>query len=63
MVGDGTSRFMAPPVSLTRGEDAGMAGQKLSEALEVPHVHTHHSIVLCNKLLFENDYPGDAAKF
>lgn len=43
--------------------DAGVAGQRLSEALDVPHVHTPHSLGLWKKRQMENDYPGDAAKF
>jgi mannosylfructose-phosphate synthase len=43
--------------------DAGVAGQHLSEALDVPHVHTPHSLGLWKKRQMENDYPGDAAKF
>ncbi|MDX1952310.1 MAG: glycosyltransferase [Verrucomicrobiota bacterium] len=43
--------------------DAGVAGQHLSETLDVPHVHTPHSLGLWKKRQMENDYPGDAAKF
>lgn len=43
--------------------DAGVAGQHLSEALDVPHVHTPHSLGLWKKRQMESDYPGDAAKF
>jgi glycosyltransferase involved in cell wall biosynthesis len=43
--------------------DAGVAGQHLSEALDVPHVHTPHSLGVWKKRRMENDYPGDAAKF
>jgi len=43
--------------------DASVAGQHLSEALDVPHVHTPHSLGLWKKRQMENDYPGDAAKF
>lgn len=43
--------------------DAGVAGQHLSEALDVPHVHTPHSLGVWKKRQMENDYPGDAAKF
>jgi mannosylfructose-phosphate synthase len=43
--------------------DAGVAGQHLSEALEVPHVHTPHSLGIWKKRQMENDYPGDASKF
>ena len=43
--------------------DAGVAGQHLSEALDVPHVHTPHSLGLWKRRQMENDYPGDSAKF
>jgi mannosylfructose-phosphate synthase len=43
--------------------DAGVAGQRLSEVLDVPHVHTPHSLGLWKKRQMENDYPGDDAKF
>lgn len=43
--------------------DAGVAAQRLSDALDVPHVHTPHSLGLWKKRQMENDYPGDAAKF
>lgn len=43
--------------------DAGVAGQHLSEALDVPHVHTPHSLGIWKKRQMESDYPGDAAKF
>jgi len=43
--------------------DAGVAGQHLSEALDVPHVHTPHSLGLWKKRQMEADYPGDAVNF
>jgi mannosylfructose-phosphate synthase len=43
--------------------DAGVAGQHLSEVLDVPHVHTPHSLGIWKKRQMENDYPGDTAKF
>jgi mannosylfructose-phosphate synthase len=43
--------------------DAGVAAQDMSEALDVPHVHTPHSLGLWKKRQMENDYPGDTAKF
>jgi mannosylfructose-phosphate synthase len=43
--------------------DAGYAAQRLTEALDVPHVHTPHSLGLWKKQLMEKDYPDDAAKF
>ena len=41
--------------------DAGYATQRLSEALDVPHVHTPHSLGLWKKQLMEKDSVGDAA--
>ncbi|WP_414663329.1 glycosyltransferase [Horticoccus sp. 23ND18S-11] len=43
--------------------DAGVATQRLAEALDVPHVHTPHSLGLWKKQLMERDFPEDAAKF
>lgn len=43
--------------------DAGVAGQHLSEMLDVPHVHTPHSLGYWKKRQMESDYPGDEAKF
>lgn len=43
--------------------DAGHATQRLAEALDVPHVHTPHSLGLWKKQLMERDYPADAAVF
>ncbi len=43
--------------------DAGYATQRLAEALDVPHVHTPHSLGLWKKQLMERDFPADAAKF
>ena len=43
--------------------DAGVAGQRLSEALSVPHVHTPHSLGLWKKQQMETDYPEKAASF
>ena len=43
--------------------DAGYATQRLAEALDVPHVHTPHSLGLWKKQLMELDFPEDAAKF
>lgn len=43
--------------------DAGLAGQHVSDALDIPHIHTPHSLGLWKKRQMENDYPGDAAKF
>jgi mannosylfructose-phosphate synthase len=41
--------------------DAGYATQRLAEALDVPHVHTPHSLGLWKKQLMERDFPADAA--
>jgi mannosylfructose-phosphate synthase len=43
--------------------DAGYATQRLAEALDVPHVHTPHSLGLWKKQLMERDFPDDAATF
>ncbi|MCR6654267.1 MAG: glycosyltransferase [Opitutus sp.] len=43
--------------------DAGYATQRLSDALDVPHVHTPHSLGLWKKQLMERDFPEDAANF
>ena len=43
--------------------DAGVAGQRLSGVLDVPHIHTPHSLGIWKKRQMEADYPGDAAKF
>jgi mannosylfructose-phosphate synthase len=43
--------------------DAGVAGQRLSEALDVPHVHTPHSLGLWKKRQMETDYPDQAEQF
>ncbi|HWA27326.1 MAG TPA: glycosyltransferase [Lacunisphaera sp.] len=43
--------------------DAGFATQRLADALDVPHVHTPHSLGLWKKLLMEKDFPDDAANF
>lgn len=43
--------------------DAGFATQRLAEALDVPHVHTPHSLGLWKKQLMEKDFPDDAANF
>lgn len=43
--------------------DAGFATQRLAEVLDVPHVHTPHSLGLWKKQLMEKDYPDDAANF
>ncbi len=43
--------------------DAGYATQRLAEVLDVPHVHTPHSLGLWKRQLMERDYPQDAAHF
>lgn len=43
--------------------DAGFAAQRLSEVLDVPHIHTPHSLGLWKKQLMERDYPEAAAGF
>ncbi len=43
--------------------DAGYATQRLAEALNVPHVHTPHSLGLWKKKLMEQDFPEDVANF
>ncbi len=43
--------------------DAGVAGQRLSEALDVPHVHTPHSLGIWKKRQMETDYPERADTF
>lgn len=43
--------------------DAGVAGQRLSEALNVPHIHTPHSLGIWKKRQMETDYPELTDKF
>ncbi len=43
--------------------DAGFATTRLAEALDVPHVHTPHSLGLWKKQLMERDFPDNAATF
>jgi mannosylfructose-phosphate synthase len=43
--------------------DAGYATQRLAEALNVPHIHTPHSLGVWKKELMEKDFPDDAANF
>lgn len=43
--------------------DAGIVGQQLSEWLNVPHVHTPHSLGIWKMRQMEADYPGDTKKF
>jgi mannosylfructose-phosphate synthase len=41
--------------------DAGYATRRLTESLEVPHVHTPHSLGLWKKRLMEKEAPGEPA--
>lgn len=43
--------------------DAGIAGQRLADALKVTHVHTPHSLGIWKKTQMETDYPDKAAEF
>lgn len=43
--------------------DAGLAAQHLSNVLEVPHIHTPHSIGWWKQRQMETDYPEGAAQF
>lgn len=43
--------------------DAGLAGHMLSEKLDIPHVHTPHSIGTWKKEQMETDYADDAHTF
>ena len=43
--------------------DAGVAGQRLAEALSIPHIHTPHSLGMWKKRQMETDYPERADKF
>ncbi len=43
--------------------DGGVAGQRLSEALSIPHIHTPHSLGIWKKRQMETDYPERADKF
>ncbi len=43
--------------------DGGYATQRLAETLNVPHVHTPHSLGLWKKNMMEKDFPDDAANF
>lgn len=43
--------------------DAGVAGQRLAEALDTPHVHTPHSLGMWKKRQMETDYPDKAETF
>ena len=43
--------------------DAGIVGQQLSDWLNVPHIHTPHSLGMWKMRQMEADYPDDAEKF
>lgn len=43
--------------------DAGLAAQRLSDALNVPHVHTPHSLGLWKQHQMQADFPNDLAAF
>jgi mannosylfructose-phosphate synthase len=43
--------------------DAGIAGQRLADALKIAHVHTPHSLGIWKKTQMETDYPEKAASF
>ncbi|WP_176084942.1 glycosyltransferase family 1 protein [Martelella sp. HB161492] len=43
--------------------DAGYAGMRLSEALDIPHLHTPHSLGIWKKRQMETDYPDRADQF
>jgi len=43
--------------------DGGIAGQRLADVLQVPHVHTPHSLGLWKKRQMEADYPQKADTF
>ncbi|MEI9998252.1 MAG: glycosyltransferase [Verrucomicrobiota bacterium] len=42
--------------------DAGLAGQHLSDVLDVPHLHTPHSLGLWKQRQMETDFPEDEAR-
>lgn len=43
--------------------DGGVAGQRLSEALSVPHIHTPHSLGMWKQRQMKTDYPDKADTF
>jgi mannosylfructose-phosphate synthase len=43
--------------------DAGVAGQRLADALKVTHVHTPHSLGMWKKTQMETDYPDKKDEF
>ena len=43
--------------------DAGIAGQCLSEMMDIPHIHTPHSLGTWKKQNMETDYPENTSSF
>jgi mannosylfructose-phosphate synthase len=43
--------------------DGGLAGQRMADALGVPHLHTPHSLGIWKRRQMEADYPADAEDF
>ncbi len=43
--------------------DAGLVGQHLAGVLDLPHIHTPHSLGIWKKRQMETDYPGEDARF
>ncbi|RWB30951.1 MULTISPECIES: glycosyltransferase [unclassified Mesorhizobium] len=43
--------------------DAGVAGQRVSEALNIPHIHTPHSLGIWKQRQMKTDYPDKADTF
>lgn len=43
--------------------DAGIAGQSLAEALQIPHIHTPHSLGVWKKRKMSEDFPDDVHSF
>ena len=43
--------------------DGGVAGQRLAEALDVPHIHTPHSLGMWKERQMKTDYPDKADSF
>jgi mannosylfructose-phosphate synthase len=43
--------------------DAGVVGEKLCAALDIPHVHTPHSLGIWKQRQMTRDFPGDAVSF
>ncbi len=43
--------------------DAGVAAQRVAEALEIPHLHTPHSLGIWKQRQMEKDFPDNMATF